>query len=123
MQRSAHFTQVSENQIKSLNFVAVQIITFDRSATIIFDFSIVTMFPISGAIKFTLKNVGFIDLFLIFVCRVMEEGKRVEIVDLHSAVIQECGEPPYKTCSIMRRPRDVVRYSSFTFCLMEFFPA
>ncbi len=51
----------------------------------------------------------------------MEDGKRVEIVDLHAAVIQECGEPPYKTCSIMRKPRDVVRYLRLTFCLMEFF--
>lgn len=39
----------------------------------------------------------------------MEEGQRVEIIDLHAAVIKQCGEPPYETCSIMKRPRDVVK--------------
>ena len=43
------------------------------------------------------------------VCRVMEEGRKVDLVDLHSTVIRECGEPPYNTCSIMRRPKDVVK--------------
>lgn len=40
----------------------------------------------------------------------MAEGRKVEIVDLHSAVVRECGEPPYNTCSIMKRPKDVVSY-------------
>ena len=38
----------------------------------------------------------------------MEEGPRVDIIDLHAAVIKVCGEPPYDTCSIMKQPRDVV---------------
>ncbi|XP_022809635.1 uncharacterized protein LOC111346630 [Stylophora pistillata] len=39
--------------------------------------------------------------------RIMEEGPRVDIIDLHAAVIKVCGEPPYDTCSIMKQPRDV----------------
>jgi len=46
----------------------------------------------------------------------MEDGRKIDIVDLHSAVIHECGEPPYETCSIMKRPRDVVRYFSQHLC-------
>lgn len=53
----------------------------------------------------------FLSYLYLCVCRVMEDGSgKVEIVDLHSVVIHECGEPPYETCSIMKRPRDVVRY-------------
>ncbi|XP_068705268.1 uncharacterized protein [Montipora foliosa] len=39
--------------------------------------------------------------------RVMEEDSKVEIADLYSAVTHVCGEPPYSTCSIMKRPKDV----------------
>ena len=63
-------------------------------------------------IKYIINNffIGFSSHRYLCVCRVMEDDGKVEILDLHSAVIHECGEPPYETCSIMKRPRDVVRY-------------
>lgn len=81
------------------NLVKIKDILFQTGAQVAF--ALTTPVPVAGrrhrrVVKYNMEAR-----------RVMEEDSKVEIADLYSAVTHVCGEPPYSTCSIMKRPKDV----------------
>ncbi len=52
--------------------------------------------------------------------RVMSKSPSVDTVDLYDYVIDKCGKIPYKNCSIMKKPEDVVNILSILACFIYF---
>ena len=48
--------------------------------------------------------------YYIFLHRVMSRSPAIDTLDLYQLVVQECGEPPFDNCFMMKKAKDVVSY-------------